>query len=103
MNIFQVMHSLAHLWSEPLTRDHSLELTSFMLRRLDTLLVCDGSDMVFGQKRDVFTRIFAGCNMEQLTELASSLLKSPGMAIESKLGLFFMGRMLDCVDNADVR
>lgn len=101
--ILQLMFSLAHLWSEMSLRDHALELLSTMLRRLDTLLVSDGSDMVFGQKRDVFTRIFSGCNMDQLTQMTTCLLKAPPMAVESKLGLFFIGRILECADDAEVR
>ncbi|XP_022648847.1 uncharacterized protein LOC111245156 isoform X1 [Varroa destructor] len=97
-----VMYTLAHLWSEVSLRDHVLELVSIMLRRLDTLLVSDGSDMVFAQKQQVFARIFHGCTMEQLVSLTTCLLKAPAMAVESKLGLFFIGRILECAEDSEL-
>lgn len=97
------MYTLAHLWSEVSLRDHVLELVSIMLRRLDTLLVSDGSDMVFAQKQQVFARIFHGCTMEQLVSLTTCLLKAPAMAVESKLGLFFIGRILECAEDSELK
>lgn len=85
-------------------RAHALEILEEILRNLVKLLYEDRNDMVFGLKNLVFQRIISTCNMEEIIRLTRCLLvNNCDMAIESKLGLCFIGCLLETAANLDFR
>lgn len=85
-------------------RDHVLGILEEIFRNLDELLYEDRNDMVFGNKNVVFQRIISKCSMDEIIRLTRCLLNNNcDKAIESKLGLCFIGCLLETAANSDFR
>ncbi|XP_003748089.1 uncharacterized protein LOC100901706 [Galendromus occidentalis] len=99
-----LMHSLSIMSREKRYRDHALEILEEILRNLEKLLYEDRNDMVFGLKNLVFQRIISKCSMDEIIKLTRCLLvNNCDQAIESKLGLCFIGCLLETADSLDFR
>ena len=98
------MHSLSIMSREKRYREHALEILEEILRNLEKLLYEDRNDMVFGLQNHVFERIISKCAMDEIIRLTRCfLVNNCDMAIESKLGLRFIGCLLETAGDLDFR
>lgn len=97
------MFALEFLLNEKTLQQHVIEVVARMFEDLDLMVELDRKDKVFAKKVHVFKDAIALCDMPNLINLASHLLKTTWAGIGSKMGLELIGRLVERADTLDFK